>query len=29
MRVDIDGAIVTYGRVLLGWEYCKEERERL
>ena len=25
MRVDIDGAIVTYGRVLLGWGYCKGE----
>ena len=29
MRVDIDGAIVTYGRVLLGWGYCKAEREWL
>ena len=29
MRIDIDGAIVTYVRVLLGWEYCKGGREWL
>ena len=29
MRVEIDGAIVTYGRALLGLGYCKGEREWL
>ena len=29
MRVDIDEAIVTYGRALLGLGYCKGEREWL